>query len=349
VVVVVAAVFAVGAVAGFGFLTGAEDEGRSGSTGGRLPPATAQVTRQTLVDTQTEDGKLSYGDTTAVTARLAGTVTELPAAGAIVQRGQAIYRLDDAPVVLLYGALPSYRTLSQGTEGADVKQFEQNLSALGYKGFTVDDTFSGTTVSAVKKWQDDLGLPQTGTVEQGRVVYAAGSVRVDTLKTAVGVSPQPGADVLTYTGSSRMVVVDLDIADQRLARKDAAVTVVLPDGKAVPAKIVRIRTVIDTGSGGKAGDPTTKVEVTVSLDDEKALDGLDQAVMDVKFTVAQRENVLTVPVAVLLALGEGGYGVQVVEGAATRIVKVETGLFAGGQVEISGDGVTEGMTVGMPS
>jgi peptidoglycan hydrolase-like protein with peptidoglycan-binding domain len=346
--VMVAAVLAVGAVAGFSLITGPKDEGQSGNNGGRLPPATAQVTRKTLVDTQTEDGKLSYGDTTAVAARLAGTVTALPAAGAVVQRGQAIYRIDDAPVVLLYGALPSYRTLSEGTEGADVKQFEENLSALGYKGFTVDDTFSGTTATAVKKWQDALGLSETGTVEQGRVAYAAGPVRVDTLKTAVGVSPQPGADVLTYTGSSRVVIVDLDIADQRLARKDAAVTVGLPDGKAAPAKIARTRTVIDTGSG-QSEDPTTKIEVTVSLDDEKAMDGLDQAVMDVKFTVAQRENVLTVPVAVLLALTEGGYGVQVVEGTATRILKVETGLFAGGQVEISGDGVAEGMTVGMPS
>jgi peptidoglycan hydrolase-like protein with peptidoglycan-binding domain len=346
---VAAAVLAVGAIAEFGLITGPADEGQSGNNGGRLPPATAQVIRQTLVDTQTEDGKLSYGDTTVVAARLSGTVTALPAAGAIVQRGQAIYRIDDAPVVLLYGTLPSYRTLASGTEGADVKQFEQNLSALGYKGFTVDDTFSGTTTTAVKEWQDDLGLPQTGTVEQGRVVYAGGPARVDTLKMTVGVSPQPGADVLTYTGSSRVVIVDLDVADQRLARKDAAVTVVLPDGKTATGKIARTRTVIDTGSSGQSEDPTTKIEVTVSLDDEKALDGLDQATMDVKFTVSQRENVLTVPVAVLLALTEGGYGVQVVEGAATRIVKVETGLFAGGQVEISGSGVAEGMTVGMPS
>jgi peptidoglycan hydrolase-like protein with peptidoglycan-binding domain len=345
---VVAAVLAVGAIAGFGFAS-SKDAGQRGNNGGRLPPANAQVTRQTLVDTQTEGGKLSYGDTTTVASRLPGTVTALPAAGSTVQRGQAIYRIDDAPVVLLYGALPSYRTLAPGTEGADVKQFEQNLSALGYKGFTVDDTFSATTATAVKKWQDALGLPQTGTVDQGRVVYAAGPVRVDALETAVGVSPQPGADVLTYTGSSRVVVVDLDIADQRLARKDAAVTVVLPDGKPTPAKITRTRTVIDTGSGDKAAKPTTKIEVTVSLDDEKALDALDQATVDVTFTVAQRENVLTVPVAVLLALAEGGYGVQVVEGTATRIVKVQTGLFAGGRVEISGDGVAEGMTVGMPS
>jgi multidrug efflux system membrane fusion protein len=59
--------------------------------------------------------------------------------------------------------------------------------------------------------------------------------------------------------------------------------------------------------------------------------------------------VLTVPVAALLALSEGGYGVQVVEGTGTRIVAVETGLFADGRVEISGSGIAAGTNVGVPS
>jgi hypothetical protein len=58
--------------------------------------------------------------------------------------------------------------------------------------------------------------------------------------------------------------------------------------------------------------------------------------------------VLTVPAAAPLALAEGGYGVQVVDGDRTRIVAVQTGLFAGGRVEVTGDGLTEGLTVGMP-
>jgi multidrug efflux pump subunit AcrA (membrane-fusion protein) len=67
------------------------------------------------------------------------------------------------------------------------------------------------------------------------------------------------------------------------------------------------------------------------------------------FIASERKNVLTVPVAALLALAEGGYGVQVVDGATTRIVTVETGLFADGKVEITGGGLTPGTTVGMPS
>ena len=40
------------------------------------------------------------------------------------------------PVVVLYGRLPLYRTLGEGTKGADVRQLEHNLAVLGYAGFS---------------------------------------------------------------------------------------------------------------------------------------------------------------------------------------------------------------------
>jgi multidrug efflux pump subunit AcrA (membrane-fusion protein) len=50
----------------------------------------------------------------------------------------------------------------------------------------------------------------------------------------------------------------------------------------------------------------------------------------------------------LLALRKGGFGVEVVDGARTRIVPVRTGMFAAGQVEVSGKGIVAGMRVGVP-
>lgn len=127
-----------------------------------LPPATAQITRQTLLDTTTESGDLNFGWAVSVSARLNGTITDLPAAGSTVGRGKALYRLDNDRVVQLLGKLPAYRTLSSGLEGPDVKQFEQNLYALGYRGFTVDSDYTSSTASAVKEWQEDLGLTKSG-------------------------------------------------------------------------------------------------------------------------------------------------------------------------------------------
>ncbi|MDT7728763.1 MAG: hypothetical protein QOI21_5339 [Actinomycetota bacterium] len=352
VAIVAATVIVVGAAVavatGFGLPNG-EDSGQARSA---LPPKTSTVTRQTLVDTQSESGELGYGDETTVTGKLVGTVTALPASGSTVNRGEALYWVDDTKVVLMYGTLPAYRTLSTGTEGTDVKQFEQNLRALGYTGFTVDDEYSEATATAVKKWQDDLGLSETGTVEQGRVIYSAGPARVGTLKAAVGGAAQPGGEVLTYTDMARVIIVELATSDQRLAVKDAAVSITLPDGKTVPGKIAKTQTVVvpgtDSGGAGDGSNDETKIQVSVTTDDAKALDGLDQATVDVGFAASQRENVLTVPVGALLALTEGGYGVQAVDGTSTRIVAVETGLFADGRVEVSGEGLTEGMTVGMP-
>ena len=347
VLVTAAAVVVVGAgvAAAIGF--GGRDRGTAAAS--TLPPATAQVTRQTLVDSQSEDGTLGYGATHGLGAKQAGTITAMAGTGATVKRGQALYSVDNAKVVLLYGSLPAYRVLRDGVEGTDVKQFEQNLRVLGYSGFTVDDEYSASTADAVQEWQDDLGLDETGAVEPGRIAYAAGAVRIDGHEKEVGDTTQPGAAVLTYTGTSRLVTVDLDVNDQRLAKKDAKVDVTLPDNTRVDGKITAVETVIQTpSSGGGDSEPETKVEVTIAVSDPKPLAGLDQASVKVNFTASQRADVLTVPVAALMALSEGGYGVQVVEGSTTRIIAVQTGLFADGRVEVSGDGVTEGMTVGVP-
>jgi peptidoglycan hydrolase-like protein with peptidoglycan-binding domain len=341
--VAAAAVVGAASAAAIGF---GGDPARTPTSSAR-PPATAPITRTTLYDREKVDGTLGHGTEREIAGRLNGTVTWLPETGALVQRGQALYRVDDEPVLLLYGPLPAYRELRSGSEGADVRQLETELRALGYTGFTVDDEYTSATAAAVEKLQKASGLEETGTVELGRVVYAAGPVRVATVSASVGDSAQGG--LLTVSGTSRVVTVELDVSDQRLATKGVAVTVELPNGKSVPGTIATVSTVVEPAQGDNEAE--TKIEVTVSLTDadQAAISGFDHATVDVTFTATERKNVLTVPVAALLALAEGGYGVQLVEDGGTRIVRVETGLFSGGRVEISGDGIAEGMTVGMPS
>jgi len=88
--------------------------------------------------------------------------------------------------------------------------------------------------------------------------------------------------------------------------------------------------------------------VDVAIADQEALGSLGGAPVDVDFVVDERKDVLAVPVAALLAMVEGGFGVEIVDGDTTRIVAVRTGMFAGGRVEVSGEGIAEGMTVGVP-
>ncbi len=322
---------------GFG---GCDQDSAAHST---LPPATVEVTRTTLTQTEDVDGTLAYGPATTVAGQLAGKITWLSAPGSIVERGKALYTVDDKPIVLLYGELPIYRELSAGVEGRDVKQFEQNLAALGYPGFTVDETYSAATATAVKRWQKDLGLTGTGNVTPDAVVYSPAAIRVAEHKGQLG-SPAGGA-VLTYTGTTRQVSVELDVAKLGLVAVGAGVTVRLPGGASVAGTIASIGTVAHT----KTGSDTSTVEVVVAVADQSKLGSFDQAPVGVTVTAGQRKDVLTAPISALLALPEGGYGVQVVHDGTTRIVPVKPGMFAGGRVEISGDGITTGTVVGVPA
>jgi hypothetical protein len=95
--------------------------------------ATAIVTRTRLSTTQTLSGTLGYGAAQTVNGGKAGIVTWLPTGGAMVSRGQPLYRVDDEPVPLLYGSTPLYRRLNAvGMVGPDVKMVADNLAALGY-------------------------------------------------------------------------------------------------------------------------------------------------------------------------------------------------------------------------
>ena len=324
--------------------------GRDGSAtpvANDLPANTASVTKQTLVDARTLDGELGYGPATSLLNRLSGTVTGLPEQGRVVNRGDALYRIDDTPVLLLFGSLPVYRDLSTGDTGADVTQLEENLAALGYTGFTVDDSFTSGTATAVRAWQKALGLEQTGRVELGRVVFLPAAVRVASVEANLGAPATPGLIVLHTSGTTHVVSVSTEMTDQALLRKDSAAVIVLPDGEKVPATVTGAWTVIEAGEGANSS-PTTKVEAVLTPTDESTVDGLGQVSVHVLITRSERPNVLTVPVAALVVLREGGYGVELVEGDSTRYVAVKTGLFANGRVEISGADVTEGATVGMP-
>jgi hypothetical protein len=274
---VVAGVVTAGAVAAAVtvFNLPAAESGSKSSTG--TVTNTAEIAKETLIDRESHDGTLGHGATVTLGSKGGGTVTWLPAVGATVSRGKALYKLDNKPVVLLYGSLPAYRMLRSGMKGADVKQFEKNLWALGYRGFTVDDKFTASTAAAVKDWQDE---------------------------------------------------VDLTMDAQRLAVEGAAVRIEMPDGGTVSGKIVKVGTTVQKGQGDEPD--TTLIEVTIAF--AGAPKGLDDAAVTVDFTAGERKDVLTVPVAALLALAEGGYGVQVVDGAGTKIVAVRTA----------------GMKVGMP-
>ncbi|MFE2291212.1 efflux RND transporter periplasmic adaptor subunit [Streptomyces sp. NPDC059452] len=318
----------------------------AGAKNSALPPATAPVERGDLHDSAQADGTLGYDKQRKVNAGASGTLTWTPRPGSTVKRNERLYEIDGRAVRLMYGSGPMYRTLKPGDKGRDVEQLERNLAALGYTGFTPDTEYTELTAAAVKRWQKAQGGKQTGKVGPQDIAFAPGKVRIKSVETAVGDLAQPGAPVLTTTGSERIVTFQLDVSESQLAKAGTEVTVELPDGTSAPGTVSSVGRTAKPGNDPQEDSP--KVTLTVSFDRPDKVGGFDQSPVTVNLTGETRKDVLTVPVNALLALPGGGFGVQVVRGGAVREVKVELGMFADGRVEVSGGGLREGMKVGVP-
>lgn len=320
---------------------------RSRPASGATPaPAaeTAAAARRDLVDREAVSGTLGYGTSRDVASPRPGTVTAEPALGSVIKRGQSLFEIDGRGVPLLYGARPMWRALAVGVDdGPDLRQLEENLVALGVdaNGITPNDHWDWRTTAAVKRWQKLLGLDQSGIVSVGDLVFLSGPARVDTRPAEVGSSAQPGGQpVITVTSAARVVSVRLDAAKRSLARVGEHVSVVLPSGTSIPATVTAVGNVatVDASQSGD-GDSTAKIDVSVSLGkkDTAALRDLDATPVDVEFTRASAKGALAVPVRALTALAEGGYAVEIVKGAAHRLVPVELGAFADGWVAVTGE------------
>lgn len=313
---------------------------------------TVPVTHGDLVDYVVLDGTVGYGPPASLRCEATGITTWLAPVGSVVRRGGSLLRVDDQPVVLLYGSLPMYRQLAASVIGKDVEQFEENLQELGYTGFTVDEVFSAATTAAVKRWQRDIGRPETGTVEVGQIAYGPGPVRIAGQSVRVGTAV-PG-DVLTYTGTTRVVTANVEQSEAGWASPGVKVVVTLPDGGTTPGVVrtagdqVASQSPTGEGAAPAQADGRARITIAITVADQKALSGATRGSVEVRHAAQERKDVLTVPVSALLALAEGGYGLEVVEDTTSRIVAVKAGMFADGRVEVSGSGIDAGTMVRIP-
>jgi peptidoglycan hydrolase-like protein with peptidoglycan-binding domain len=276
------------------------------------------------------------------------------------------------------------------SDGPDVGELTRDLIALGYgAGLSQSNHYSNATAAAVKRWQRARGVPTTGEILLGQVVFEPGPIRVTSVTASAGSSTGGGAAgassggggsggaVLTATGTTPIVTVDLDVTQEYLVKPDDAVSIVLPDGTStVGGHVETVGTVATcpggsgVGTGGGTGSGTAgqspcsssasasgggnttsspTVPVTIGLDRTPPGATLDQAPVNVNITTQRVRNVLAVPVNALLALQGGGFGVNVVTVHGSRLVGVNTGLYSNTLVQISGTGITAGTRVEVPS
>ena len=245
---------------------------------------TAPIEVRDLIEEVEWIGDLGYGDAVDIAAPSEGTVTATVAAGDILRRGDTVVEIDQEPVVLFYGAVPSWRDLEDGDEGPDVLQLEANLVALGYDPdglVTVDEDYTSATEDMVERWQADLGLEETGEVAQGDVIVVEGPVSVTTAP-RVGDPARPG-EVLGSV-SARSVVTDV------VAPQAGTVEQVVDVGAAVEhgtvlyvadgVEVVAI-TRFSVPDAADETDEDTPEQVFVILDEGQQVGSVDIAVGDV--------------------------------------------------------------------
>jgi hypothetical protein len=330
-------------------VTGLPGGGAKADDGDGPRLASAEVTRRTLVEQQAVDGTLGHGDAVPVVNRRNGTLTWLAAGGSTVDRGEALYEVDGRKVPLLFGDRPAWRPLGPDTSGVDVKQLKQNLVALGFgtaSGLGTGDAWTAATTEAVKRWQKSAGLDQDGVVDLGEIVFLPGAVIVSSQSGHLGEDARPGGEVLTATPAAPVVTVKVDASKRNVVAAGDTVDIELPGGKRIPGTVASVGTSASSnggGAGGGGGDP----EVSVAITPNGSTDGLDGSPVDVYVTRRKADNVLAVPVGALLALAEGGYGVERAD--THELVAVETGLFADGMVEVRGNGLQPGVKVVVPA
>ncbi len=329
---------------------GGESPSQAGSAD--ADTATVEVTRGDLALVEQVTGELGHGSPLTVVGRGDGMVTWLPSVGATVRRGEQLYRVDDAPVTVLFGDLPLYRTLAvpqaQDAEkgkppvrppdpaaGNDVDLVAANLAALGlWAGPTVDLRYDAALAGAVATWQEAQGLEGTGILEPSTVVVTRGPVRVEAVFAQVGADA--AGEVLSVTGTRRVLALDVPPELARSLTPGRRIPVTLADGRKVRTTI---RSIDGRATAGDAGGPPT---VQVSLEPRRtaAVAKAPLGAVSGQVTIAARQDVLQVPITALVALAGGGYALERPDGT---LVAVGLGMVAGGRAEV--DGIDEGATV----
>ncbi|NJP97062.1 hypothetical protein HCN51_47865 [Nonomuraea sp. FMUSA5-5] len=308
------------------------------------------MTRGTLSARTMENGTLGYAGDYQVVNKAGGTITGLPSVGQTIGQGKVLYRVDGKPVVLLRGDVPVYRSLSWGSQGADVRQLNTALVKLGYATDNqIDpgsDHFGRQTYYAVKELQDAVGLAETGSLALGQAVFVpAGRIRITEVVAVPGGMAAAGSVVLRASSTAREVTVALNASRQSQVAAGDKVTITLPNGKTTAGVVSSV------GKVAVKADSGTTVDVRIRPLKPQATGRLDQAPVQVSIVTDTVRDVLSVPVNALLALAGGGYAVEVVEATDRHeLIPVKTGLFddSAGKVEVSGDGLAAGQDIVVP-
>lgn len=272
-----------------------------------------------------------------------GTVTTIPLTpGQEATVGSVIFTVDLRPVVVAQGSVPSFRTLSEGTTGADVAQLQQFLATLGLFGGEADGSFGSLTSAAVEAWQASVGVEPDGVVQPGDILYLQvlpARVVLDADTVFVGATLSGGARVLSILAAAPHVTISVSESQSAVMPDGTRVELTGPDGETWSTSVA-------SRSQGDDGTVTLALEGSdggsVCGDECASVDPIGSTTLEASVILVETVSGLVVPSAALTSTESGDLVLVDVEGAmhpvtviaSARGMSVVTGVHAGLSVRI---------------
>ena len=303
--------------------------------------ATGEVGSSISLNTVAEWSPVPVGSNLA-----SGVVTGVAVApGDEVSQGAVLYRVNERPVVVAQGDVPAFRAIGAGVEGADVAQLQGMLATLGFYRGVGDGRAGAGTVAAVKAWQKASGVPQTGVVDAGDVIFVPSlptRVSLDGEVIARGKSVAGGEEVVRALPASPVFTVPVTDGQAGMMPTGTRVEITSPEGA------VWEGFVLDQARDEQTGT----VIVSLQGADGGVICGADcgqvpvtgQALLGSRIVTVEPVAGLVVPSAALVTGADGQ--VAVIAETGERI-PVNVAASARGMSVI--DGVAEGTRVRVPA
>ena len=280
-----------------------------------------------------------------------GEVTAMVPVGTPVEHGDAIWQLDGVEVTAVVGPGVVAEAVLDAMAENDVERLEEALVFFGFDPdgeIVIDGSGDLATIAAFARFQEAIGVEQTGTI--GAQYYVVVPADTTVSETFVAEGTAVDGSTLFMTVGSPTLTASADIAADEIAGFAVGddVEIEMPDGTTADAVLVDIAEVADAATT-EDGSPT--IEITIEMTGEVGRgDAIVTGPVTVLVEASRIEDAIVVPTRALVSLSEGGFAVEVRDtSGVTRLVAVELGTFDDGVVEIVSGDVAPGDEVVVPS
>ena len=268
-----------------------------------------------------------------------------------------IYTVDLRPVVAAAGDVPPFRDLTLGARGADVAQLQRFLAVIGHDTGQADGVFDTAVKTAVRAWQHDMGVEQTGVVLRGDIMYlpqlparitpAAGlEVGREVSGTYPVVSLLPDAPVFAIAlGEAQAGLIHPGTAVD-LAYAGHAWTAIVSDVRGTAGSFQA--ELAGAGGGSVCGADCSAIPLPASTTNGSGGQGAETSqsggvLIPSVIHVIPQESGVSVPAAAVVTTADGRTGVTLADGTFRE---VKLGTTASGLIVV--DGVADGEPVRVP-